>query len=186
MSNLPNCPVTVDEIREYFCQAMARGWASGAKAKRERDLPNHERIEDVSGPFWMVDRYCTNNYGQWSSGTTTIFYYTRENGWQPIWVMNYGGFYSEEVIKFLKWALMENYSKGIFLGGRGPASFSLPGQPYYYVNLPQGAGMGSRSIPPRGDNLEVFWGVERVCLLESNEEKGFHQYSGMSLLPKSC
>jgi hypothetical protein len=41
-----------------------------------------------------------------------------------VWEMQYGGSYPERVIPFLRQALLLNYSKNSWYGGRGPKKYS--------------------------------------------------------------
>jgi len=52
-----------------------------------------------------------------------------------VWLMNYGGYYEERVIKFLKAALYKAYKDRQFFGGRGPLVFSEGS--LAYVNQPR-------------------------------------------------
>jgi len=124
----------------------------------------------------LVDRYCVNEFGPMSSGATTIFVKLGDC-WQPVWVMNYQGWYDKAVIRFLKRVLLYTYQKGVFQGGRGlNADESRPPLKYRNEVAPDSTFSefsGYESITGFGDDAPSF---------------GWHRYSGALLIgePPFC
>ena len=161
---MDNLNIEEIEIQSFFFKAMVSGWASGVEKIKIADMPMYKAMPFREGDFYLIDRYCVNKKSLKSAGTTTIWY--RD---VPVWVMNYGGFYEESVIAFLKNALFDAYSEQEFVGGRGPLSYSeLEG--LNYVNRPL-----------LGD-FAKFEGREEIFSASSGKSLGFHEYWGMSLL----
>lgn len=81
--------------------------------------------------------------------------------------MNYGGYYEERAIKFLKAALRKAYEARQFFGGRGPLVFS-EGSLVYVNQL-------------RLNDFSKFEGREEVFNLGTGSSLGWHEYWGMTL-----
>jgi len=157
-------PTESAEIRGAFFDAMIEGWANpNIKKVPLPGLPNSKSIRFKKGIFVVTDTYVKNSESGKSAGFTLI---TRAG--QPVWVMNYGGFYPAEAIPFLKSALMAAYQKREFCGGRGPALFES--SDYVYSN--------SLKV----DVFGYFEGEEEVKTRVGNPV-GWHTYWGISLLP---
>ena len=110
--------VTLEAIEFIFFMAMQVGWASGKTFSSKAPLlPGYKVIPFDYYNFHVIDAYSIPHSGK-SEGFTKIRFQNF-----PVWSMSYGGSYPKEVIPFLKLALMENYSKKIFNGGRGPSTF---------------------------------------------------------------
>ena len=80
--------------------------------------------------------------------------------------MNYGGWYKEHAIPFLKMSLYQAYvTEQAFYGGRGPLQYIGTG--FVYRNEPAGT-------------FESFHGHESIT--EFSRMVGYHWYRGYSLL----
>ena len=118
-----------------FFEAMKQGWASGASAKKDFPFPGAKGYESNfrygHARLRFLDYYFVNELSRTSFGTKVAFQFG-----EPVWMMQYGGWYKKEAIPFVKTALMSAYGASQFRGGRGPASFydnnSYPG--LLYVN----------------------------------------------------
>ena len=162
--NLQTTKAYMEDIERFFFKAMVNGWASGCEKIKIADMPAYKAISFRDGNFYLLDRYCVVSKSQKSAGTTTIWY--RD---EPVWVMNYGGFYEESAIVFLKRALLEAYKEREFVGGRGPIFYS-ENEGLNYVNR------------PLLEDFAKFEGREEVFNASSGKSLGFHEYWGMSLL----
>lgn len=155
----------LEQAKPHFFAAMLIGWPAGASGVDVPDMPGHQEIVYDNHDFRVLDRYCVSESGI-SAGTTTIWYL--EN---PIWFMSYGGFYRKEDIPFLKEALMVNYKKGEFIGGRGPKDYYYSGRicftPVYFNSI-------------KKNSFEYFKGQEYFML--NGETVGRHDYFGMALI----
>lgn len=155
--------MSIAQIQSFFFKAMVGGWAVGGKKIKIADMPGYKAIPFRDGDFYLLDRYCVTPNSPKSAGTTTIWFQD-----VPVWLMNYGGFYEESVIKFLKRALRKTYETHQFVGGRGPLVHVK--DLLVYVNQ------------PRLNDFAKFEGREEVFNAESGASLGFHEYWGFSLL----
>lgn len=154
--------VDMTQVQQFFFKAMIRGWAAGVQKIKIAEMPGYKAIPFQEGEFRLLDCYCVNPHSQMSAGTTTIWFQG-----VPVWVMNYGGYYEERAILFLKRALLETYEAQRFVGGRGPIMYSEG--PLVYVNT------------PRLNGFVGFEGHEKVFDL-AGVQLGYHTYSGMGLV----
>lgn len=158
--------------REVFFRAMRDGYASGVEKGTITEVPGSKTIRLLYQTWELLDLYVVTPTGEWSGGTTHIFY----KG-VPVWMMQYMGWYRKEAIPCLKAALSEAYSTFQFFGGRGPEKkyFLHPetGEMWEYIN---------RETPiPRGNwrNFgHTFAGIETI-LAPDGSSAGFHTYQGM-------
>lgn len=155
--------VDMKEVQEFFFKAMIQGWACGVEKINMPNMPGYKKIEFRDGNFYLADLYCVTPESDKSAGTTTIWV----NG-IPVWWMSFNGFYNEKAIAFLKEALLDVYSKHIFLGGRGPRGF-------------KGSGMTYINNPWKND-FSDFEGKEEILVRGTRQSLGWHRYRGMSLL----
>ncbi len=153
--------VTELQIQSFFFRAMLAGWAKGTKAIDCPQMSGYKKILSYDGAFTLSDRYCVAQDGKRSVGTTTIWFRHL-----PVWVMNYGGQYEDCAIPHLKHALMHTYTRGIFIGGRGPETFIEDS--LVYNNRAHGG-------------FAKFDGRESVYDCANGRPLGFHEYWGMSL-----
>jgi hypothetical protein len=154
--------------QEHFFRAMQVGYVAGAKGVEVPGTPKYKQIEYKSGDFRIVDQYGSSQAGK-SEGTTRIRFCD-----DPVWVMSYGGFYRKNEIPFLKRALMQNYEKRHFTGGRGPSLMTdlelmLEGDSPVYVNWFTG-------------DFMRFSGREEIRTCDSDSPLGWHDYMGMALI----
>lgn len=155
---------TPAEVQEVFFAAMRAGYAGAGKNKTTMgQFPGSKIISYELGPWLVRDMYFVGKKGH-SSGTTMIFH----DG-QLVWSMAYQGHYPEETIPTLKAALAENYKNSVWLGGRGPATFSGGG--FVYSNLT------SPDAP-----IKAFRGREQVAD-SLGEVVGHHVFHGIYLEP---
>ncbi|MEK7567545.1 MAG: DUF5680 domain-containing protein [Patescibacteria group bacterium] len=153
-----------EKVKEFFFTAMMQGWAvAGSKKIKIPDMPGYKAIAFREGDFYLLDRYCVTPNSLKSAGTTTIWFRN-----DPIWVMNYEGFYEERAIIPLKEALFFSYRTGQFVGGRGPKIY-VDGN-MIYVNQ------------SRHNEFQEFDGIEEIFDGSKEESLGNHKYSGMSLI----
>lgn len=153
-----------NQIKSFFFKSMSSGWASGKdEILKDDNAPGYKSIPFQDGDFYLVDRYCVNSESSKSAGTTTIWFKS-----VPIWVMNYGGFYNENAITFLKQALDKTYSASDFVGGRGPLVYTDGALTY--------------TNKPRLNDFNKFEGREEIIDTQSGTLLGFHEYWGISLL----
>jgi len=157
------------DARWAFFKAMRAGYASNAQSSiKTKTSDGYRIITFTDGDFRVEDRYCVTPHSNSSAGTTTIFY----KG-DPVWWMSYGGFYPEDVIEFLKVALLYQYNRGIFFGGRGP-TFITSGDGLAYENRPV--------LEDAEDHFWKFKGREEIYNQITGKLLGFHEYWGMSLI----
>lgn len=150
------------QIESIFFKAMLEGYVFGVKKIRIPDLPGYKAIPFRDGDYYVLDHYCVTSNSLKSAGTTTIWYQD-----VPVWVMNYGGFYEESAISFLKSALRLQYEERQFNGGRGPLVHTDGTLIYRNMSSPNDfSGFQGR------ENIHNVYGI----LL------GYHDYWGMSLL----
>lgn len=119
----------VEAVKTFFFEAMKSGWAMPVTKTPIPGLPGSKSIPFKQGEFSLLDYYFVNPWSNSSYGTTVIW--IAEN---PIWVMHYGGWYDKRAIPFLKRALMRNYSRNVFMGGRGPERLEGEDHTLQYLN----------------------------------------------------
>ncbi len=119
----------IKRIKAFFFEAMRQGWAMPVPKTPIPGLPGSKSIPFCSGEYYLLDYYFVVPGSKSSYGTTVIWVAEK-----PVWVMHYGGWYKEEVIPFLKRALMRNYIDNIFFGGRGPARLEGEDHTLQYLN----------------------------------------------------
>lgn len=150
------------EVQAFFCKGMLTGYAMGKKALRDRPYPKWKQAPlFVEGGLMLVDTWLTTKFSRFSQGITTIYYEGN-----PIWVMSYWGEYDPVAIPTLQAALQWAYENGMFLGGRGPATFEKDGMKYW--NQPN---------QERRD-FANFEGHEFILKFEKGQVLGSHQYRG--------
>lgn len=161
-------PFFASAIQKAFFEAMCSGYASETKPKKGTisELPGSKTIPFIHGRCTVLDAYLANDLGPHSGGMTEISY-----GGTPVWMMLYGGEYSDEAIPCLKAALRRNYISDHFNGGRGPKFFSHS-DGYTYVN-----------DVDAGSSFANFSGRERI-FSPNNDEVGFHRYHGFLMIGK--
>ncbi len=107
-------------IEAVFFEAMCYGHASSRRPFVLHGLPWSQGLLYTDGHWRVTDTWETSEWSRYSGGVTRIYY----NG-NLIWMMHYFGAYSEEAIPCLKAALLANYQKSLFFGGRGPDRFTF-------------------------------------------------------------
>lgn len=148
-------------IEAKFFEAMRNGYVSGKTPSQLKD--KSFCIQYVKGLWRVTDRWdvgvlpCIN-----VSGETRIFYDNIQ-----VWVMQYFGAYAQKVIPFLKGALLENYQKNIFLGGRGPQEYTSENLTY-------------QNKIDAGSSFHNFRGEERI--FHDEHLMGEHRYQGGLLI----
>lgn len=157
--------VNLAAVQAFFFEAMAQGWAAGAKAA---EIPGttpagYKAIHFRRGNLWLLDYYCAAPVSDKSVGSTVIWYKDA-----PVWQMNYGGAYPKAVIPLLKQFLLSAYREQIFVGGRGP--LLQVRERFIYHNKPQ------------PDDFSYFAGKEEIWDSPTGLCLGWHDYWGMSLL----
>lgn len=152
------------EAQRCFFLAMLAGWAGDAEATPAVNKPGFKQTIYLEGDFCVLDEYGKGRGSNFSTGTTTIWYFD-----EPVWVMTYGGCYREDEIPFLKSVLVDAYRKGEFYNGRG----------YYWVESPN---LIYSNMPRRDCTFLDFGGREEISTRANNIPLGHHWYHGMSLL----
>lgn len=152
----------IQTVQDVFFDAMAAGWAHDVQKETIAEMPGSKIISFTQGDFRVLDHYLTSPSGK-SAGTTAIWHQD-----QPVWVMQYGGHYTEFGISFLKSALRKAYTERNFYGGRGPEEMSFTDHVVYQNRIER-------------NSFEDFLGEERVFIL-GEAVYGYHWYRGMLLL----
>lgn len=160
---------SIEEIKEVFFKSGISGWAGDIEPVEISGLPGSHLIGWSCGPWQVSDIYWTTTGFLHSCGTTVICH----DG-QPVWQMQYHGWYKEEAIPLLKEALLAAYQSGEFIGGRG---LLLRKNKMLYRNSPT----------PNG-SFQKFDGMECIARYGwniSRELLGEHVYRG-GLLIETC
>ncbi|MDD2657138.1 MAG: DUF5680 domain-containing protein [Candidatus Pacebacteria bacterium] len=126
------------EAQDVFFDGMQAGYASSSKKGTIVELPGFKLIPAyVCGPWKVIDGYHVTPLSPASGGTTIISYEISIAAAKkdvPVWMMQYFGWYYEEVIPCLKAALRESYGKKEFRGGRGPDFWESKSPVFHYTN----------------------------------------------------
>ena len=158
-----------DQILAAFFAAMREGYAADCpKEDTISGLPGSTVISFPTRHFTVKDCYFVAREPCWSFGQTVIWSLDK-----PVWVMSYQGWYEKSAISFLKFALFQNYSANVFVGGRGPSFCHSPGwEKLFYVN----------TVEPPND-WKHFKGKEKIFECRDNETRllGWHEYHGLLL-----
>ncbi|OGI28673.1 MAG: hypothetical protein A2288_00835 [Candidatus Moranbacteria bacterium RIFOXYA12_FULL_44_15] len=154
----------VEKLRQFFFEAMERGWAAGSEKIAIPQLSGYKAIEYADGHLHLVDCWCKNQESNASSGFTTIYWKGH-----PVWTMQYSGRYMpmQKVTDFLKSTILKSYKEKRFYGGRGQWSLSSAG--LIYINTVE------------SNDFEKFSGRETIHDTETGQLYGHHCYSGMAL-----
>ncbi|MBP9669188.1 MAG: hypothetical protein KBE09_02770 [Candidatus Pacebacteria bacterium] len=162
------------EAESVFYELMSGGWASGTKPLIAR-YPGHVHMQHSKGPFKLIDMWTKTPGSRHSSGYTVLYYDCMyaddahiENDYQPIWTMQYGGFYSRPAAAFVQRVLFDTYAKPSvhgFCGCRGPSMVHEGG--FAYANK-----------WVTHSSFHAFSGVEIVRNTHQNEIVGQHEYMG--------
>lgn len=145
---IADLPRPIIYTRQTFFSLLLSGYASGVAPEivsRFKGDPGTKRNvwEDTGG--WLgIDEWRTSSLGDGSNGTTSIY---QKN--TLLWEMQYGGNYPEHAIPFLREALLENYSRHVWCGGRGSQKYFK--DDYRYFN---NVGIGS--------DFTNFYGQETI------------------------
>jgi len=175
-------------VKQFFFQGMLNGYANPeAKTYKNLELlfpkiPIPAPISDgfllrgSKGTFYsevidgddylLIDVWFSNKNSDFSGGMTLI---SIDN--QIVWMMNYGGHFTNEAIPTLKLALKTAYEKKLFWGGRGPDKI-LNGE-FWYTNYLVNNDFGS------------FSGRENIYSAHKpiNNWHGQHDYCGFLMVP---
>jgi len=156
-----NFPLVIPDI---FFNAMRAGYAGGAKAVTGSELPGSRTITHQGGDWEVVDTYFVTPQGPSSGGTTVISYCGI-----PVWMMQYMGEYPSDALPCLKAALRSTYTKGVFVGGRGPKRFAY--HELTYVNN-----------VAENSTFNKFSGEEHIFVPMTGNVLGQHTYQGMLMI----
>ncbi|MFA5961167.1 MAG: DUF5680 domain-containing protein [Parcubacteria group bacterium] len=149
------------KAKHFFFKAMINGWAGNAEKITLPQMPGYKVISFSEEDLYLTDCYCVTPDSTSSVGTTTIYY--EDN---PIWIMQYGGYYRKEAIGFLKEVLLSSYENRDFIGGRGP--YQQKNHDLIYTNNPS------------TNRFHDFKGEENIHNQTYNIKMGYHHYWGMS------
>lgn len=157
-------PVDFAEIREFFFEGMSRGWVADGPENDVFGLPGYREHIHCSddGRLRLIDMFCVRPGSNKSAGSTTIWLEDK-----VVWVMQYGGWHSEEAIPFLKEVLRRAYRDKLFRSGRGPETYV--GSSFYYSNENVGASAGN-FFDFRGE--EVIRRCPEIISVQDDLEKG--------------
>lgn len=173
----PNRNAVLAGAKEAFFKAMLNGGYAGdhgikipvgLRVNTDKLAWNTKITTRVGDDFQVIDEWWATPYSDCSGGSTVILY---RDGlfWHPIWWMSYHGKYSVEVIPFLKAALADAYTKGLFIGGRGQNEYRNSALVYRNHMLTA--------------DFAGFEGREEIRDAEvSGNSHGFHQYAGGSFI----
>ncbi|MEK7639236.1 MAG: hypothetical protein AAB388_03705 [Patescibacteria group bacterium] len=115
------------EAEEHFFAAMRQGYAADCVKGSLPDLPGSKSIEYTHDDWRVLDVYFVTVDSNWSAGSTTIWFMNR-----PVWIMQYAGWYEEAALPCLKAALADAYTRGDYVGGRGPEYFDYDSHARYW------------------------------------------------------
>ena len=146
-------------IENIFFDAMSEGFANPeTHAKTVSTKEGWRKAEYYMEQWAVVDEWQITPHSDFSIGSTLVRF-----DHVPVWGMQYWGRYEQNAIPFLKTALVEEYGKRRFTGGRGPVTFTAGD--LHYAN----------------DVLEngfcEFRGYEMIATSDSTR-LGFHRYHG--------
>jgi hypothetical protein len=154
----------IELLQEFFFEAANATYVGGGVKKTSIvDLPGAKVIKYQSGEFHYVDLWYVGQESEHSFGQTTIWHNEI-----PIWGMQFGGYYPEDVIEFLKDALRAAYSVKAFHGGRGLPTFT-DNQKFTYTNHTE------------INEFTSFAGQECIYRYLQSELVGRHWYRGYYL-----
>jgi hypothetical protein len=147
------------QLIEFLCEAKRRTYAAqGDEATVPPLLPDSRQLEYRKGPWFYRDIY----FGMHSFvGQETVYYEEK-----PVWAMGYAGgllveeVNPEEVYRFLRAALRRVSPDWPY---RGPGHYA--GEAYCYRNESHG-------------DVESFWGVETITLVDREEPLYQLRYAG--------
>jgi hypothetical protein len=155
----------ISAIQNFFFEAMLQGYVDdNAPIGTIPELPGSKTFRFCSpdekftlGDIWF-------GAGQINFGLTIIWEkLVNSRVFIPVWKMSYQGRYQAEAIPVLKEALHAAYSNGVFLGGRGAASWRW--RDYVYYNYPDQS------------DFKSFFGHEKV-MHHNGTFIGSHSYEG--------
>ena len=160
--------VDVAEVQAFFLEAMSCGWGSdnmlAPAILPSKFGPKMKQFMYEKGIFRLIDTWSGTEGSDYSAGMTMIW----QQG-EPVWVMQYGGWYAEVAIPFLKLILRSMYTGRRFNGGRGPGSHN--DEVFSYCNTVD------------QNNFANFKGEESIHG-PKDRFLGFHRYSGLLLVPQ--
>ncbi len=170
------------ETEDFFFRGVCASWAGGNNGV---PIPEGEGALNLVGwneviyrdtlgfaGYQLADRWGLDPDSGKPSGSLLITHWSI-----PVWGMWCGGdSYHGSVIPFLREALMENYRKDKFCGGRGPARYRNHQGTFLYANEFEGG-------------FARFSGheyIEYICTNGDRKNLGSHRYWGGSFcyLPK--
>jgi len=160
--------IPLGRILPVFFSAMENGYAGGASKGTIAEIPGSKTILHEDSDFRVLDCYVVTPDSSYSFGTTTIWYQG-----VPVWMMQYRGSYTKEMIPFLKRALMTAYAKQEFFGGRGPDMYTEGGNnDLFYVNR------------IAKNDWQDFKGREEIINRRNHRryQMGWHEYDGLLLV----
>jgi hypothetical protein len=165
-------PLTIQDLRrdpsiilEFYFRAMVEGYASKTRSVRAvARHPGSKQISYQEGPWTITDTWHVTPLSQFSGGATHIYFEGK-----LVWMMQYFGYYPEELIPFLKEALAVEYKERRFNGGRGPRGLISSDKKLIYNNRPD------------AKSFESFHGIETIRPRHEDptpKNSGWHRYHG--------
>jgi hypothetical protein len=135
----------IKPVVDIFFRSAKEGWVSNKAPLKYPTLPWAWQTMYYDSPWRVTDTWEKTGWTNQTGGVIRIYF---EN--TPVWMMQYFGAYSPEVIQFLKSALFENYRQHIFIGGRGPWK-------YRYENLEYCNEIAEDSSFQNFHGIETVW-----------------------------
>ncbi len=117
--------IDMDEVQEFYIEAMLAGFLGNAPRRPVLGKPDFLQIEIERGQYRLLDEYQKTQGSTYSFGSIMIW-----SSDVPVWGMSFSGHYSKEARRVVKAAMRAALEKGMFVGGRGLQDFSLNGLRY--------------------------------------------------------
>jgi hypothetical protein len=158
--------VDLQEVQNFFFEAALATWVGDGKESTISELPASRVLVYERNLFRYVDSYYVSPAAELDFFGETVIWFRNS----PVWGMNYGGFYPDNLNPFLKDALRETYERHEFQGGRGPREYSYSDEDstLVYTNNPS------------PNYFTSFCGEEYIH--DSGTMVGVLQYHGRSLI----
>ena len=113
----------VERVKQFYLRCALRCYVAGVIPKEVDSTSGVKRYRDSELGLVYIDEYRT--VGDYSFGNTIIYKAAARN--RILWQMQYQGWCRDDdprIISFLKAALKETYSNGVWNFGRGPTNFT--------------------------------------------------------------
>jgi hypothetical protein len=157
-------------IEKFFSHAMTEeGYASPkSKPRAVPNLPGSKQIVFERDQWLFTDTWHTTRASDFTGGATHIYFDTT-----LVWMMHYFGNYPKHLIPYVFKALVAEYRKNSFNGGRGPQKLIFQREKLIYKNHAEAS------------RFEYFSGLETLGPTDvphDNKNSGWHRYHGGLML----